>query len=67
MAEFVGSWVRLVAVDVVVVGVVARLVSSLPCMGATPARAVMVESAKANRILEALSKYIVDLFLSGTY
>ena len=62
MAEFVGSWVRLVDVDVLVVGVVARLVSSLACMGATPARAVVVESAKAKRIWVTLKKYIAHQY-----
>ena len=58
MAEFVGSWVRLVDVDVVVVGVVARFLSALSCMGATPARAMVVESAKAKRTWKTLKKYI---------
>ena len=62
MAEFVGSWVRLVDVDVVVVGVVARLVSASSCMGATPARAVVLESAKAKRTWKIVEKYIAHRF-----
>ena len=62
MAEFVGSWIRLADADVVVVGVAARLVSALSWIGATPASAAVVESAKAKRIWKTVKTYIAHQF-----
>lgn len=70
MAEFVGLWVRLTDVAAVTVtvtgGVVARLVPALAWRGATPGSAVVAETAKAKTTSKAVSRYIVDQFLSGT-